>query len=175
MSLSVKAAAFANWKHWDQKRKYTGEPYFNHCAEVAELVRSIGGTEEMIAAAYLHDTVEDTATTLEEIGEIFGWNVQNLVGWLTDVSKPRDGNRAMRKQIDREHTSQATPEAKTIKLADLISNSRSIVERDPDFAKVYLKEKELLMPFLLEGNPTLFAKALEFIGSPVKTNAKDDK
>ena len=64
-----------------------------------------------------------------------------LVDDLTDVSKPQDGNRATRKELDRQHTAKASPDAKTIKLADLISNSRSIMKDDPNFAKVYMKEK----------------------------------
>jgi hypothetical protein len=82
-----------------------------------------------------------------------------LVEQLTDVSRPEDGNRAKRKAIDRAHTAKASPEAKTIKLADLIDNTRSIVELDPGFAKIYLVEKVLLLEVLQEGDAGLWEMA----------------
>ena len=157
--LIQRAKAFAIHAHRDHKRKYTGVPYHTHLEEVANIVASVTSDEEMIAAAWLHDTVEDTATTIGDIEAAFGSTVAHLVWHLTDVSKPSDGNRAARKAIDREHLSHAHPDAKTIKLADLISNSADIVVNDPKFAKVYLGEKYLLLPFLKEGDPTLFKTA----------------
>jgi len=97
--------------------------------------------------------------TLADIDGVFGAAVSTLVGWLTDVSRPGDGNRKIREAIDREHTAKAPPEAKTIKLADLIDNGRSITRYDPGFARVYIEEKRLLLPFLREGDPTLWAVA----------------
>lgn len=158
-----KAISFSKKAHENQKRKYTGEPYFNHCEEVALLVASVGGTLEMICAAYLHDTVEDTSVSLEEISHQFGAEIATLVDFLTDVSKPSDGNRLIRKKIDREHISKASPDAKTVKLADLISNSWSIVKHDPDFSKIYLREKKLLLEVLKDGNKELFEKANQIL------------
>lgn len=159
--LEQKALQFATHHHGaiGQVRKYSGEPYINHPIAVAALVKSVPHTKEMVAAAYLHDTVEDTAATLDEIREEFGDEVASLVGWLTDVSKPEDGNRAKRKAIDAEHTAAAPAAAKTVKLADLIDNSRSILARDPDFAKVYLEEKRKLLKVLREGDSTLWEMA----------------
>lgn len=128
-----------------QLRKYTGEPYIVHPAAVASLVEGAGGDDAMVAAAWLHDVVEDTPVTLTEIHEKFGPDVGTLVGWLTDVSKPEDGNRAARKKIDLMHISQAPARAQAIKLADLIDNSRSIIQHDPDFSVVYLGEKEKML------------------------------
>jgi (p)ppGpp synthase/HD superfamily hydrolase len=164
-SLEHKAREFATRHHAaaGQVRKYTGEPYINHPAAVVELVRGVPHTEAMLAAAWLHDTVEDTTATLDEVRAEFGDEVTELVGWLTDVSRPEDGNRVARKAIDREHTAQASPEAKTIKLADLIDNSRSILERDPGFARVYLAEKKLLLEVLKEGNAILWAVAADIV------------
>jgi len=146
-----------------QKRKYTGEPYAVHPIEVSKLVEDVvvGATEEMLIAALLHDVVEDTAVSLELIAAQFGLIVASYVEQLTDVSRPQDGNRAARKAIDCMHLADASPQAKTIKLADLISNSRSIREHDPEFAKVYLAEKRELLKVLGEGDPTLFKMALE--------------
>ena len=142
-----------------QVRKYTGEPYINHPAAVVEIVRSVPHTGEMLAAAWLHDTVEDTDATLDEIHDMFGHHVADMVEMLTDVSKPEDGNRAKRKAIDRAHSARGIPAAKTIKIADLIDNSSSILERDPRFAEVFIREKALLLKVLKEGDLTLWNRA----------------
>jgi (p)ppGpp synthase/HD superfamily hydrolase len=99
----------------------------------------------MIAAALLHDVLEDTYVTSEMIAEEFGWKIHKLVVELTDVSKPEDGNRAKRKAIDAERLSQASRDAQIVKLADLIDNSDDIEANDPSFAKVFLKEKAHLI------------------------------
>jgi (p)ppGpp synthase/HD superfamily hydrolase len=168
MDLVHKAQVFAIAAHSavGQKRKYTGEPYFVHPAEVARIVAEVpDSTPEMVAAAWLHDTVEDTGVTLTDIHMNFGPEVAGLVSWLTDVSKPEDGNRAVRKAIDREHTASAPAEAQTIKLADFISNSRSIVAHDPAFAKTYLEEKRMALAVMTKGDAGLHARASEFVGA----------
>lgn len=140
-----------------QKRKYTEDCYFVHPKNVARMVLKVKGSEEMVAAALLHDVVEDTKITIAVIANTFGNLVAHYVSELTDISKPEDGNRDARKEIDRQYTSIATPEAKTIKLADLIDNSLTIRRYDPGFAKVYLAEKRLLLDSALkEGNPILW-------------------
>lgn len=161
--LELKAKEFATRAHLGQKRKYTGEDYIVHPEEVAGIVRSVPHTEAMLAAAWLHDTVEDTAVTLEEIQAAFGSEVAGLVSWLTDVSKKTDGNRHVRKAFDLAHTSRAPAAAKTVKLADLISNSKSITQHDPKFAKVYLREKDALLEVLTEGDPSLLEIARTFV------------
>ncbi len=162
MDLVEKARVFATAAHASaaQLRKYTNEPYIVHPAEVFSIVSAVdGATEEMMAAAWLHDVVEDTGVTNEVIRDMFGEKVAELVGWLTDVSRPEQGNRATRKAIDRAHTAMASAEAQTIKLADLISNCGSIVEHDAAFAKTYLEEKRLLLEVLTKGDRTLWEKA----------------
>jgi (p)ppGpp synthase/HD superfamily hydrolase len=136
-----------------QKRKYTGEPYIVHPAEVAMITIRLKGTPEMVAAAWLHDVVEDTQVSIDVVKMLFGDHVADLVGWLTDVSKPEDGNRAARKAIDRQHIADAPKEAQLVKLADLISNTVSI--NDPDFAKIYLKEKALLLDAMTKIDPVI--------------------
>lgn len=160
-SLADRALAYATWAHAsiDQRRKYSNEPYIVHPIAVADIVRSITHTPEMIAAALLHDTVEDTSVTLGDIWREFGEDVANLVSWLTDISTPAMGNRAARKAIDLEHTAMAPRMAKTIKLADLIDNSISIKAHDPDFWRVYRHEKLRLLEVLREGDATLWARA----------------
>jgi guanosine-3',5'-bis(diphosphate) 3'-pyrophosphohydrolase len=163
--LETRAREFASRRHAaiGQKRKYTGEDYIHHPAAVVTLVRSVPHSEEMLAAAWLHDTVEDTDATFEDIERQFGREVAVLVEMLTDVSKPEHGNRAARKAIDRAHTARASPEAKTIKLADLIDNSMSITSRDQKFARVYMAEMAALLEVLTEGDQALYAMATEII------------
>ena len=165
MSITLKAYTFALAAHAavGQKRKYTGEDYIHHPVQVANIIYSRGYSDEMLAAAYLHDVVEDTHVPIELIEGEFGKCVATLVAGLTDVSKPEDGNRAVRKEIDRQHTAKQSPACKTIKLADLISNSRSILQHDKEFAKVYLKEKQLLLEVLKEGDVDLWDTANEIV------------
>ena len=166
MDIVHKAQVYAMAAHAavQQRRKYTGEPYIVHPAEVASIVASVpGSTPDMVAAAWLHDVIEDTGCTFTDVHMAFGIDIATLVGWLTDVSKPEDGNRATRKAMDREHTAQAPAEAQTIKLADLISNSKSIMQYDPDFAKTYLEEKRLLLEVMTKGDRGLHAEASKYI------------
>lgn len=149
------AAHRANNHH----RKYTGERYEVHLYEVADIVTSINGTTEMLQAAWLHDTVEDTGITHDDILEVFGPTVRDYVFWLTDDLTPEDGNRKFRKDAARARLAQAPAQVHTIKCADLISNTKSIVEHDPSFAKVYLQEKRDLLRVMKSGNNYLWTRA----------------
>jgi (p)ppGpp synthase/HD superfamily hydrolase len=166
MTLEDRARTFATAAHAAvaQLRKYTNEPYIVHPAEVVQILKTRPHDPEMVAAAWLHDVVEDTGVSIEVIRAEFGSKVSDLVGWLTDVSRPEQGNRATRKAIDRAHTAAAPAEAQTIKLCDLISNTRSIVEHDAEFARVYLAEKRLLLEVMTKADPELMRRAREQIG-----------
>lgn len=157
--LVARARAFATHAHAAQRRKYTGEPYIVHPEEVARIVADAGLPEAVIAAAWLHDVVEDCGVTGGELESEFGAEVARLVLEVTDVSRPEDGNRATRKALDRDHLASASAEGQSIKLADLISNTVSIVERDPHFATVYLREKRDLLEILTRGHPDLHRRA----------------
>ena len=167
MDVVRKAQVYAMAAHAavGQRRKYTNDPYIVHPAEVAKIVAGVpGSTPDMVAAAWLHDVVEDTGCTYNDIHMGFGTDIATLVGWLTDVSKPEDGPRWYRKKLDREHTAAAPAEAQTIKLADLISNTKSIMAHDPKFAKVYLEEKRLLLDVMTRGDAGLMAEARKHVG-----------
>ena len=112
--LVRRALAFATLAHGDQKRKYTGEMYIVHPIEVMEIVKTVPHDDAMLAAALLHDVVEDTDVTLDEVRSAFGDDVAALVDDLTDVSKPEDGNRKTRKAMDREHSAQALRELRPL-------------------------------------------------------------
>lgn len=161
----AKAALFSKAAHQavGQVRKYTGEPYHTHPEAVARMVSAVGGTDDMIAAAYLHDVVEDTCVTLHQLDQEFGEAITDMVDYLSDFQTPEDGNRATRKERERERLAQAPAMVHTIKLADLIHNSQSIFQHDPDFARVYLKEKRAILEIMTKGDLDLYRKAWEII------------
>ena len=156
MDLIERAEVFAVQAHGPQKRKYTGEPYIVHPIEVMNIVKTVkDNTDSMLAAALLHDVIEDTEATYDDVLVNFGPLVADLVLELTDVSKPEDGNRAKRKALDRAHLAGASADAQTVKLADIISNSKDIKVNDPKFAKVYNGEMKMLLEVLDKGDAGL--------------------
>ena len=154
-----RAINYAVQAHMGQDRKYSNTPYITHPINVMQIVRTVTDDEAMLVAAVLHDVVEDTSITSDEIYLEFGKHVGDLVADLTDVSKPEDGNRAYRKNRDCEHIAAAHADAKTIKLADLIHNAESIITNDPNFAIIFMREKEALLEVLKEGDTRLWERA----------------
>lgn len=128
----LQAASFAAKKHRHQHRKGNdAEPYINHPLEVANLLANVGKIEDydVLIAAILHDTVEDTETTQEEITKLFGATVGSYVMEVTDdKSLPK----ARRKELQIEHAPHLSNGAKYIKLGDKISNIRDVSENAPD-------------------------------------------
>jgi len=162
--LIDEAKQLAGKAHEGQFRKYSGMPYIIHPVEVATIVQTVEGhTDEMIAAALLHDVVEDTEYSFEDIAEAVSPGVAELVRGLTEVSQPQDGNRAVRKAKDRDFLAQQSAEVQTIKYADIISNTQDIRANDPKFAKVYIEEMKLLLQVLDKGDAKLREKAKEIV------------
>ncbi len=160
-----RAAEFAERAHSSegQLRKYSGEPYIVHPAAVAEIVSSVTDDETVIAAAWLHDVVEDTSVTLEEISAEFGDDVAYLVEALTKVS---DGNLVGREKaakINIAHCGKGDSRAQTIKLADIIHNLSDITETEPSFAEVFVSEKKQLLNVITKGDERLFKRASAMI------------
>ena len=128
----IQAISFAAKKHATQKRKGAdAQPYINHPLEVLNLLASVGKIEDynVLIAAVLHDTIEDTETSKEEITELFGAAVCEMVLEVTDdKSLPK----AERKLLQIEHAPHLSNGAKYIKLADKISNIRDVSENPPD-------------------------------------------
>jgi (p)ppGpp synthase/HD superfamily hydrolase len=147
-----------------QRRKYSKAPYMVHPIQVAKMVaRSIHGDAITVAVAICHDVVEDTHKTLSDVGAAFaefGSEVaQKVVAGVyqvTDVSKPEDGNRKFRKNMDKEHSWLAEPEQQTVKLADMKSNMPSIVAQDPGFAVKWVQEKKEQWVGFTKGDPKLY-------------------
>lgn len=176
-TLIEKAKKFSIQAHNSigHKRKYSDEPYHRHCARVAQLVASVTTDESIIAAAWLHDVIEDVAPKnanygAKKIEALFGKHILQLILEVSDISKPSDGNRAKRKAIDHAHLVQASPEGKTIKLADLIDNLIDITQHDANFAKIFRKEMLLILPYLESGNPILFERLKQLLAEGVPKN-----
>jgi guanosine-3',5'-bis(diphosphate) 3'-pyrophosphohydrolase len=139
LALLLRALAFAAHKHRDQRRKDAeASPYINHPIALADVLVNEGGVAdiEVICAALLHDTVEDTATTPEELEKAFGRRIAQIVAEVTDdTSLPK----AERKRLQIEHAASISDEAKLVKLADKICNLRDVVDHPP--AKWDLKRR----------------------------------
>jgi len=170
MTLEQKALLFATAAHYaiGQTRKYSGEPYIVHPVAVAELVMSVPHTPEMVAAALLHDVLEDTDVPYSVLEEEFGTTVAEYVQLLSDPPKESQPglNRAERKALDVERFRNAPAEVQTIKFADFIDNTSSIVQRDPSFAPVYLREKQLFLEAMDKGDRELHHKASVIMYGP---------
>lgn len=152
MNIAIKAELFAIEAHSsiNQVRKYTGEPYHVHVVEVARLVRTKTHDDEIVAAAFLHDVLEDVAPSMPQYGEDsirkeFGERVLSLVLELTDVFTKENYpelNRKKRKSLEAERLSKISEGAKLIKRADLFDNNKTIM--GSSFQKAWLEEKEVL-------------------------------
>lgn len=160
---------FVKEKHKGQVRKYTGEPYHNHLYNVAEIVSNLG--EEYIEVALCHDLFEDTDCGYEELfnklfsigyDENSAFNIRYSALELTDEFTKEnfpDMNRENRKIHEAIRLSNISEFAQTVKYADLIDNTKSIVECDKQFSKVYLKEKRFILSIMDKGNKQLYNKA----------------
>jgi (p)ppGpp synthase/HD superfamily hydrolase len=154
------AARFAAEKHAQQKRKgQKQEPYINHLIEVAELIANSSNVldPELIMAGFLHDTVEDTGVTLPELEQRFGRDVADLVAEVTDdKSLPKE----TRKSLQVQNASKKSERAQTLKLADKISNLRSILSSPPlgwglDRQRQYFEWAKAVVAGLTAPNPLL--------------------
>lgn len=132
IGILVKTTDFAAGKHRDQRRKDPEKtPYINHPIGVARILSEEGGISqlEVIQAAILHDTVEDTETTLEEIETCFGSTVRSIVAEVTDdKSLPK----MERKRLQIENAPHKSREAKLVKLADKLYNLRDLCRATPE-------------------------------------------
>lgn len=127
----ARALDYAARKHASQRRKGEAqEPYINHLAEVALLVaEASGGSDaDLVIAAYLHDTIEDQGVRSEELAAAFGADV---VGLVTEVTDDKSLPKEKRKELQIAHAAQASPRAKMLKIADKVSNLRSILASPP--------------------------------------------
>jgi (p)ppGpp synthase/HD superfamily hydrolase len=153
MSLILAAANFASMAHKGQKRKYTNRPYIEHPMRVAGQVSLLEDvTEEEVAAAWLHDVIEDCDPSYAKlIDETWPERIATLVLDLTNPSKKRpEIDRKSRKSLDREHFRHVGRWAKLIKLVDRIDNIRDMDGAEAGFKSLYLQESLLLANVLFD-------------------------
>lgn len=162
------ALVLAAQAHAGQRRKYVGTPYLSHCIEVVNILIEHGVQDDvMLAAAALHDVLEDTPwvdTSIKAKLLHMQYNLgicEAVVSLVVELTEPaHQGNHATRKALEAQRLSQISPEAQTIKYADLISNTSSIVQHDEGFAKVYLQEKWNILGVMRQGHEGLLNAAL---------------
>ena len=163
----VKAAKlFANGNHQriTAYRNPALQSFEMHLKSVAQIVSSVSHDEETIAAAWLHDIVEDTSVTVGDVERMFGANVAKLVGELTFVTHPTRGNRVARFAFEKEHFAKASAAAKTIKVADLIDTGRDLYKNDPASLSEYAAEASALTHVLEGGDTRLLARLNRDLG-----------
>ena len=131
LPVILKALEFAALKHRDQRRKDAlASPYINHPIALANVLSREGGVTDpvVLAAALLHDTVEDTETTPAELRAAFG---ERIAGIVAEVTDDKDLPKAERKRLQIEHAAAISREAKLVKLADKICNVRDVADHPP--------------------------------------------
>ncbi len=132
MKTLIQALAFAAEKHRHQRRRDAhASPYINHPIQLAHVLSAEAGIEDerVLVAAVLHDTVEDTETSAQELAKVFGQEVANIVMEVTDDKKVP---KAERKRLQVEHAERLTRRAKLVKLADEICNLRDVAHNPPN-------------------------------------------
>lgn len=165
---------YADKAHGNQKRKYSPDRYIVHPVRVMEICQRYTERLPLLAAALLHDVLEDTPVTKDEMHR-FLLTVMNdaeakettqLVVELTDVytkaAHPR-WNRKKRKGKESERIQKTSGDSQTVKYADIIDNCREIVEHDADFAKVFLRECKSLLRVMPKGEEVLYQEAKETV------------
>lgn len=171
--------AFADSAHGEQLRKYSPERYIVHPVRVMETCRKYTDNVIVLSAAILHDVLEDTPVKKEEIRNFLNGilkpnqadNTIRLVEELTDVytkSKYPNLNRRARKTRELDRMKKISPDAQTIKYADILDNCVEIAERDPEFATVYLRESRNILKYLTKGDSELRAEVVRVLDKLLK-------
>jgi guanosine-3',5'-bis(diphosphate) 3'-pyrophosphohydrolase len=177
---------FADNSHGNQVRKYTGERYIQHPLRVMELVRDFHPDTEVLAAALLHDVLEDTLVVEEEMETALlsvmpreqVLKVIQLVIDLTDIFIKKDYprlDRRSRKEKEAARLSRIKPEAQSVKYADIIDNVTDIMREDADFAKVYVREAKRMLLEMKGGHPALREKAMTLVDKCLRDLPKPAK
>jgi (p)ppGpp synthase/HD superfamily hydrolase len=169
-----KVKDYADKAHGSQMRKYTPERYIVHPVRVMETCRKYNNSTPVLAAALLHDVLEDTEVNDKELLSFLNTVMDKddaektlkLVIEMTDVyvkAAYPNLNRRKRKEKELERIERTSPKAQTIKYADIIDNSNEITQQDPDFAPRYLKECLAILKKADKGNPVLYEIAVEVV------------
>lgn len=165
---------YATKAHGNQQRKFSPEPFIQHPVRVMEVCRRYTGKQPVLAAALLHDVLEDTPVTQQELHQfLLGVMAEEeasettlLVVELTDVftkAAHPQWNRKQRKKKEAERIRTTSGDSQTVKYADIIDNCREIVNQDPDFAGVFLRECRDLLRVIQKGEQALYREAVETV------------
>lgn len=136
-----------------------GQAFDEHLRAVANIVKSVTEDPVTLAAAWLHDVVEDTPSTFQDIEDQFGPEVAALVAEVSAVSRPSDGDRLVRQAIDRAHLAQASDRGQTIKLADLIDTCKDLCKHNSEQAKPFVVKMAGHLDVLCAGDAGLLKRA----------------
>ena len=128
---------------------------FRSTERVGQRARDLGMSEDDVVTAILHDTIEDTGVTVGLLSALFNDTVATGVWWLSDIATKADGNRRARVAKNIQHIAQAPFNIKTIKLIDIDDNLKDIQVNDPNFAKVYFREKAAALEVLRDGDAVM--------------------
>ena len=165
MDLIQRAAEFAKEKHAGTVRKYGGKPYFTHVERVGKRVASLpGSTDEMVAAGYMHDLVEDEGVTVVEIEEMFGSVVARLVDELTNEPLRDGDSRSDAKGRNIERLRGVSVAAKRIKMVDRIDNLSEMSEAPAWKTARKAKESIELVEAIGDADEDLRSELLGLIG-----------
>ncbi|HEV7347099.1 HD domain-containing protein [Telluribacter sp.] len=179
MEVLEKIRQFAEEAHGEQKRKYSQLPYIVHPVAVMNLCREYTDEVPALAAALLHDVLEDTPVTAHQL-HAYLLSVMNrpeadrtlrLVKDLTDEYTKANYpqlNRKKRRRREAERLASADPMAQTVKYADLIDNCLDIVKHDKDFGKVFVQESTLLLEHMTSGDQRLYQRACNAVAESKK-------
>jgi (p)ppGpp synthase/HD superfamily hydrolase len=146
-----------------QLEPYTGKPYCEHTRAVARVVAAFIDSPEVLAAAHLHDTIEDPKVTKAELVVRFGPVVAGLVDEVSSKATPEMGNRAARVASEVHRIAGISSDAKSIKCGDVAVMMSTIVARNPHFARTYVPEKRALLASLQGAHPQLLTLAVETV------------
>ncbi len=179
-AILEKIRDFADKAHGEQQRKYTPERYIVHPVRVMEICKQYTDSLPVLAAALLHDVIEDTPVSEKDIAlflktimpEAMVAETVRLVVELTDVYVKQaypQWNRTKRKQEETVRLSETSAEAQTIKYADILDNSHEILRYDPHFGRRFLKECKAMLAVATRGNRELYKRTLTAIDTALKS------
>lgn len=172
--ILAKITDFGDQAHGEQLRKYAPDRYMVHPVRVMEKLKNYTDDITILAAALLHDVLEDTPVTRSQMQDFLATllNAQQaertaeLVVELSDVYVKKDFpnlNRRTRKSKELERLEKTSADSQTIKYSDILDNSLEISDQDPQFARVYLSEASLILKKLDKGNPELRKEAMKAV------------
>jgi (p)ppGpp synthase/HD superfamily hydrolase len=169
MELLEKAQRWAAKGHLGVYRKFGNVPYIVHPEAVAEIIGQVTDDTEVLAAAWLHDVVEDTPITVDEIRRAFNERIAQLVWEVSKISDGCECDRNTKVVMNCIHYGNGSKWAKAIKIADSIHNLPTMIRDNPKFASRYVAEKKFLFPFIADGHP-LLASIMEMIITDFEKN-----